>query len=108
MQKYRVISFIVVHILIFIHVLWFQNSSLGSFDFQEFFDRFLGKGLSIVVMAEFIFLNLAWIIALAVPMAVLISTLMGFGKLSSETNTLVELEECKEKPSKFSIAGRWQ
>lgn len=58
MQKYRVISFIVVHILIFIHVLWFQNSSLGSFDFQEFFDRFLGKGVlnagSIMVILAFL------------------------------------------------------
>ena len=50
------------------------------------FDRFLGKGLSASVMVEFIFFNLAWIVALAVPMAVLISTLMGFGKLSSENS----------------------
>ena len=48
------------------------------------FDRFLGKGLEILIIIEFILLNMAWIIALAVPMAVLISTLMGFGKLSSE------------------------
>ena len=45
MQKYRIISFIAVHILILIHVLWFQNSFLGSFDFQEFFDRFIGEGI---------------------------------------------------------------
>ena len=45
MQNYRIISFIAVHILILIHVLWFQNSFLGSFDFQEFFDRFIGEGI---------------------------------------------------------------
>ena len=45
-------------------------------------DKFLGKGLDIILITEFIFLNLAWIIALAVPMAILISTLMAFGRMS--------------------------
>ena len=45
MQKYRIISFVIIHVLIFIHVLWFQNSFLGSFDFQEFFDRFIREGV---------------------------------------------------------------
>ena len=61
MQKYRVTSFVAVHILIFIHVLWFQNSSLGSFDFQEFFDRFLGEG---VLNAGAIMVILAFILTL--------------------------------------------
>ncbi len=47
-------------------------------------DRFLGKGLDIVTILEYLFLNLAWIIALAVPMAVLIATLMTFGRLSED------------------------
>ena len=47
-------------------------------------DRFLGKGLEVMLIIEFIFLNLAWILALAVPMAVLIATLMAFGRLSSD------------------------
>jgi lipopolysaccharide export system permease protein len=46
--------------------------------------RILSRGLSAGVVAEFFFLNLAWILALAVPMAVLISTLMAFGKLSGD------------------------
>ena len=33
---------------------------------------------------EYVFLNLAWILALAVPMAILVSTLMAFGRLSSD------------------------
>mgnify|MGYP001312759386 FL=1 len=57
MQKYRIISFIVVHILILVHVLWLKNSHLGSFDFQEFFDRFIGQGIlnagSIMVIFAF-------------------------------------------------------
>ena len=47
-------------------------------------DRFLGKGLDIILLMEFVFLNLAWILALAVPMAVLIATLMAFGRLSAD------------------------
>ena len=57
MQKYRIISFIVVHLLILAHVFWFKNSQLGSFDFQEFFDRFIGQGIlnagSIMVIFAF-------------------------------------------------------
>ena len=47
-------------------------------------DKFLGKGLSFFVMLEYILLNLAWILALAVPMAVLIATLMAFGRMSGD------------------------
>ncbi len=46
--------------------------------------RILSRGLSAGVIAEFFFLNLAWILALAVPMAVLIATLMTFGRLSGD------------------------
>ena len=57
MQTYRLISFIVVHILILLHVFWFKNSVVGSFDFQEFFDRFIGMGIlnagSILVIFAF-------------------------------------------------------
>lgn len=47
-------------------------------------DRFLGKGLNLFTILEYLFLNLAWIVALAVPMAVLIATLMAFGRLSED------------------------
>lgn len=46
--------------------------------------RFLGKGIPFTVIIEFFFLNLAWILALAVPMAVLIAALMAFGRLSAD------------------------
>ena len=47
-------------------------------------DKFLGKGISMVVVMKFIFLNSAWIFSLAVPMAILITTLMTFGRLASD------------------------
>ena len=47
-------------------------------------DQLLGKGLSGTVIFELIFLNLAWIVVLTLPMAVLVSTLMAFGKLASQ------------------------
>lgn len=46
--------------------------------------RLLGKGLPTGVILEFFILNLAWILALAVPMSVLVATLMAFGRLSSD------------------------
>ena len=47
-------------------------------------DKFLGKGLSLGVLVEYLFYNMAWILALAVPMAVLISTLTAFGRFSAD------------------------
>ncbi len=46
-------------------------------------DKLLGKNLGFVVV-EYILLNLAWILAMAVPMAVLISTLMVYGRLGED------------------------
>lgn len=48
-------------------------------------DRLLGKGLPVGIVIELFFLHLAWIVALAVPMAVLIATLMAFGRLSADS-----------------------
>ena len=47
-------------------------------------DRFLGKGLDLITILEYLFLNLAWILALSVPMAVLLATLMTFGRLAED------------------------
>ncbi len=46
--------------------------------------KFMSKGLSLGTILEFIFLNLAWMIALSVPCAVLTATIMAFGRLSAE------------------------
>jgi lipopolysaccharide export system permease protein len=64
--------------------------SLGTLVFLFLFqflikslDQLIGKGLSIWIIFQLITLNLAWIFTLAVPMAVLVSTLMAFGGLAS-------------------------
>jgi lipopolysaccharide export system permease protein len=46
-------------------------------------DQLVGKGLSLWIIIQLIALNLAWMVTLAVPMAVLVATLMAFGGLSS-------------------------
>lgn len=46
--------------------------------------RILSKGLPFPVVIEFFGLNMAWIIALSVPMAVLTATLMAFGRLAAD------------------------
>lgn len=52
-------------------------------------DQLVGKGLSLWVISQLIVLNLAWIVTLAVPMAVLVSTLMAFGSLSSNNEITI-------------------
>jgi len=46
--------------------------------------KFLSKDIALTVILEFLFLNIAWMIALSVPMAVLSATIMAFGRLSAE------------------------
>tara|TARA_Y100001970_G_scaffold31323_1_gene38869 strand:+ start:1327 stop:2682 length:1356 start_codon:yes stop_codon:yes gene_type:complete len=47
-------------------------------------DRFLGKDLSLLTILKFLIFNSASIISLAAPMAVLVATMMTFGRLSSD------------------------
>ncbi len=63
-----------VVVLMFIFMLQF---------IMKFLDQLAGKGLSAAVIMEFIALNLAWMLVLAVPMSVLVATLMAFGNMSS-------------------------
>lgn len=46
--------------------------------------RILSKGLDFFTIVEFFALNLSWIVALAVPMAVLMACLMAFGQFSAD------------------------
>ncbi|MBZ0264557.1 LptF/LptG family permease [bacterium] len=46
--------------------------------------RIVGQGLEPMIIAEFFFLNLAWIITLAVPMGVLLACLMAFGRFAGD------------------------
>jgi lipopolysaccharide export system permease protein len=64
------------------------------FTFQflmKFIDNLIGKGLSWWIIGQLIILNLAWMVTLAGPMAVLIATLMAFGSLSS-TNEITIMQ----------------
>ena len=47
-------------------------------------DLVIDKDISIWVVLELIALNLAWMLALSVPMSVLVATLMAFGRFSSD------------------------
>lgn len=69
-------------ILMFLFVLQF---------IMKFMDQLVGKGLSGAVIAELMLLNLAWMVVLAVPMAVLVATLMAFGGLAS-TNEITAMK----------------
>ena len=51
---------------------------------MKFIDQLVGKGLTPWVITEFVALNLSWMLVLAIPMSVLVATLMAFGDLSSK------------------------
>ncbi len=52
-------------------------------------DRLVGKGLDTLVIIQLIAYNLAWMVVLVVPMAVLISTLMAFGGMSQNNEITI-------------------
>ena len=52
--------------------------------FPKIFDQVIAKDLSAWIVLELVGLNLAWMLALSVPMSVLVATLMAFGRLSSD------------------------
>jgi len=52
-------------------------------------DQLIGKGLSLWIIIQLIVLNLAWMLTLAVPMSVLVATLMAFGTLSSNNEITI-------------------
>jgi lipopolysaccharide export system permease protein len=55
----------------------------------QYIGKIFGKGLSLFTIIEFVYLNLAWMLALAVPMSVLIASLMAFGRLSSDNEITI-------------------
>lgn len=57
--------------------------------FIKSLDQFLGKGLSMWIIIQLISLNLAWMLTLAVPMAMLVASLMAFGSMSSENEITI-------------------
>ena len=51
-------------------------------------DKFLGKGFDGYFLLKLLFYNTAWIIAMAIPMAVLVASILTYGKLSSNNEIL--------------------
>lgn len=52
-------------------------------------DRLVGKGLDFIVIFELIAFNLAWMVVLVIPMAVLIATLMAFGNMAQNNEITI-------------------
>ncbi|WP_069130914.1 LptF/LptG family permease [Rhodohalobacter halophilus] len=63
-------------------------------------DKLVGKGLPFFIVAELILTNLAYMVVLAVPMAVLVSTLIAYGKFS-EWNELTAIRAAGINPIKL-------
>jgi lipopolysaccharide export system permease protein len=63
-------------------------------------DKLVGKGLPIMIVIELILSNLAYMVVLALPMSVLISTLIAFGKFS-EWNELTAIRAAGINPIKL-------
>lgn len=65
-------------------------------------DKLVGKGLPLGIVIELILSNLAYMVVLALPMSVLISTLIAFGKFS-EWNELTALRAAGINPIKLIL-----
>jgi lipopolysaccharide export system permease protein len=55
----------------------------------KFLNELVGKGLGYDVILKFIVFNLAWMLVLAVPMGMLVATLMAYGKLSGNNELTI-------------------
>lgn len=56
---------------------------------MKFADRLVGKGLDFFIIVKLIAFNLAWMVVLVIPMAVLIATLMAFGNLAQNNEVAI-------------------
>ncbi len=63
-------------------------------------DNLIGKDIPLLIIIELIITNLAYMVVLAAPMAVLVATLMAFGKFS-ELNELTALRASGINPMKI-------
>jgi len=70
---------------------------------MKFADKLVGKGLSLWVIFKLISFNLAWMVVLVVPMAVLVATLMAFGGMT-QNNEIAILKSSGVSLYKIMIA----
>ncbi|MBN1299807.1 MAG: LptF/LptG family permease [Melioribacteraceae bacterium] len=57
--------------------------------FMKYADRLIGKGLETIVIIKLVVYNLAWMLVLVVPMAVLVATLMAFGRMAQDNEVAI-------------------
>jgi lipopolysaccharide export system permease protein len=55
----------------------------------KYIGQIFGKGLSTYIILKLIVLNMAWMLALAVPMATLVAVLMAYGRLSADNEITI-------------------
>src|SRR2546421_242888 len=55
----------------------------------KYVNDLVGKGLTYGIIGQFILYNLAWMLVLAMPMGVLVATLMAYGKLSGNNELTI-------------------
>jgi len=67
-----------------------------------YLDKIVGKGIPWNIILELIFSNLAYMVVLAVPMAVLIAALMAYGRFS-ELNELTALKAAGVSPLRMMV-----
>lgn len=58
---------------------------------MKLLDSILSKGLDVFVILEMFVLNLAWMLALSIPMSILVACLMAFGRLAGDN----EITACR-------------
>jgi lipopolysaccharide export system permease protein len=64
---------------------FFTITFLFVIDFvPKIIDRVIDKDIDLMVVLELVGLNLAWMLALSIPMSVLVATLMAFGRLGAD------------------------
>ena len=55
----------------------------------KYIGQIFGKGLSVLTILKLITFNLAWMLALAVPMATLVAVLMAYGRFSADNEITI-------------------
>jgi lipopolysaccharide export system permease protein len=72
--------FFALSVIMFILLMNFLVKHIGEI---------FGKGLGFTIIFKLIVLNLAWMLALAVPMATLVAVLMAYGRFSADNEITI-------------------
>ena len=83
--KSFIVSILIIYAILLIQVM------------IKLLDKFLGKGFNFLFLIELLFYNTAWILSMAVPMGILVASILTYGKLSSN-NEIVGFNASGIKP----------